>query len=65
MKLYRGTRNIAPLLLKLSTRWTWVINLGPWLYAWGKNPWYLFYGRLCGPRARLVIFENVWIVWLC
>jgi len=35
IKAYRGSRGIAPLFLKLDTRWRRVVNFTPWpLYSW-------------------------------
>jgi hypothetical protein len=48
MKVYRGRRRIAPLILKLGTRWWWVVNFTP-------RPLY--------PRERKPVITELEPVW--
>jgi hypothetical protein len=49
-----GSGGIAPRILDLSTRWTWVVSFTTQpLYLQGKNPYYLLNRRCVGPRAGL------------
>jgi hypothetical protein len=53
MKVYWGSGGIAPRILDLGTRWTWVVSLTPRpLYPQGKSPWYPLDGRRGGPQSR-------------
>jgi hypothetical protein len=39
MRVYRGSRGIAPTILNLGTRWRWVVNFTPRpLYSWERTP---------------------------
>jgi hypothetical protein len=39
MKAYIRSRDVASLMLNLSTRWRWLVNFMPWpLYTLGKTP---------------------------
>jgi hypothetical protein len=53
MRAYKGRRNIAPLTLKLSTRWNWVVNFMPQLlYHQGKHPQYPLNRILGGSQSQ-------------
>jgi hypothetical protein len=44
---------IAPRILNLGTRWTWVASFTPRpLYTQGKSPWYPLDRSLGGPQSR-------------
>jgi hypothetical protein len=43
---------MAPLILHLGSRWSWVVNFTPWpLYPQGKSPWCPMDRRLGGPQT--------------
>jgi hypothetical protein len=45
--------DVAPRILKLHTRWRWLVSFRPWpLYLWGKSPWYPLEGWLGGIQSR-------------
>jgi hypothetical protein len=53
MKAYWGSRNIAPCILDLGSRWRWMVSFTPRpLYPYGKRPWYALDRRLGGPQTR-------------
>jgi hypothetical protein len=53
MKMYRGSRGIAPRILNLGPRWRRVVSFTPRpLYPQGKSPRYPLDRRLGGPQSR-------------
>jgi hypothetical protein len=53
MKTYGGSCGIAPCILKLSTRWRWVIRFTPRpIYSRRNSPWYPLYRRADGTQNR-------------
>jgi hypothetical protein len=53
MKTYWGSGGIAPHILDLDTRWSWVVSFTfRQLYPQGESPWYLLDRRLGGPQSR-------------
>ena len=57
--VYKGSRNIAPLILTLSTGCLWVANVTlRLLYLPGKNPGTHWIGDWVGPRAVLGYLEK-------
>jgi len=57
MKAYRGSGAISPLILNLSTRCRWMVDLTPQLlYPCWKKPLYTLKGRLGGPQNLSVCF---------
>jgi hypothetical protein len=52
MKVYLRSRGIAPHILKLGTRWRWVVSITPRpLYSQGKSLWYPVDRRLGRPQS--------------
>jgi len=51
MKAYRGSRDIAPLVLNLCTRWWWVVSYVPHPLPTGKDPSLYIALGLNGPRS--------------
>jgi hypothetical protein len=52
MKVYWESGAIAPCILELSTRWSWVVSFMSWpLYPQGKSPWYPLDRRLGGLQS--------------
>jgi len=48
-----GSGGIAPRILKLVTRWRWVVSfILRSFYPWGKNIRYPFYRRMGRPQSR-------------
>jgi hypothetical protein len=53
MKAYWGSGGIAPRILDLGTRWSWVVSFTPRsLYPQGKRPWYPLGRSLDGHQSR-------------
>jgi hypothetical protein len=53
MKKYLGSGGIAPSILDLGTRWSWVVSFTPRpLYLQGKSPRYPLDRRLGGTQSR-------------
>jgi hypothetical protein len=53
MKPYRRSRDIAPSILKLDTRWRLVVHVRLWpLYLWGLGPKFLLNRRLRGLQSH-------------
>jgi len=52
MKIYMGSRGMAPLIPNLCTRWRWVLNITPGRFTPGIEQWYPLNRRctepLCG-----------------
>jgi len=52
MKVYRGSRSIAPLHLNISTSWRQLQFTPWWLYNQSRSSEYPFYQRLDGPQHQ-------------
>jgi len=48
MKTYWESGGIFSRILKLSSRWRWVVSFTPW----PPYPWYPLDNRLCGPHKH-------------
>lgn len=53
LKIRNGSRDIIPSMLKLGTRWGWVLTPRPGLFAPGKYVVPIFTGGWVGPKAGL------------
>jgi hypothetical protein len=53
MKGYWGCRGVAPCILNLCTKWSWMVSFTPMLvYPQGKRPCYPLDRRLGGPQSQ-------------
>jgi hypothetical protein len=53
MKAYWGSGSVAPLIIDLGTRWSWMVSFRSRpLDRQGKSPWYPLNKELGGPQNR-------------
>jgi hypothetical protein len=57
MKVYRGSRGIAPFHLNISTSWRQLKFTPWWLYTQGRSSEYPFYQRM-GPSTNLDVVKK-------
>ena len=66
MKVYRGSRRIAPFIINLGSRWKWVVNFTPRpLYSLGNKPRTRWMEEWMEDRAGVDVLEKRKISWLC
>jgi hypothetical protein len=58
MKAYKGSGDMAPLILNLGTKWRWIVNFTLLPLYPRKEPQYVLNTRPSGPQNRLEVLEK-------